>query len=105
MSADNDPTSIGNVLVELGCCTQGDVDEALRLMQNTRTVGQTLVETGIVSGEQLEWAVTYQKVLRRQTTAAEAKNFESLQRGELLRELGELPNAALAFMAKVKNGI
>jgi predicted ATPase len=104
MPAADDPTSIGNVLIELKCCTQEDVDRALKITNNSQCLGELLVKTRVISQPQLEWALIYQKLQRRQISVEDAKAFGREQRTMLFTELGDVNSLMLAVADKITNG-
>ena len=104
MPAADDPTSIGNILIELGCCTQKDIEQAVGIIDNPQRMGELLVKMRVISDPQLEWALIYQRLLRRQATVSDARAFERQQRAMLFTELGDANDFALALVDKIKNG-
>ena len=103
MPAADDPTSIGNVLINLGFCQPNDIQRVLEIMTNPKRMGELLMEMEIITPPQLEWALIYQRLLRRQATVADAKAFAHKQRIMLCTELKAVRGRALALADKIKN--
>jgi hypothetical protein len=103
MDAAKDPNSIGNVLIKLGYCTQGDIDQAKQRMEELR-MGETLVAMDVIDGAQLDHALKLQRMHREEMTPAEERAFAREQRQALVTELSEINGNAMAFVAKVNGG-
>lgn len=95
----DDPTSIGNILIELGYCTQTDIDRV-----RNKEMGDLLVAEEVITPTQLEWALVYQKVQRQEATTAETRQFAREQRSQLCAELNTVNDLTLALADKIQNG-
>lgn len=100
MSPAKDPNSIGNVLIQLGYCGQADIDQALVAMRERR-MGETLVELKVIDHNQLKRARDLQRMRKKEMTHEEERAFASQERSQLLAELSEFNQNALAFASKV----
>lgn len=103
MPAADDPTSIGNILIELGFCEQHDIDVALDEIEQKR-MGETLVAMDVIDADQLDRALKLQRLRRRQMSPREESEFRTGQRSALITELSELSANALAFASKFNGG-
>jgi hypothetical protein len=68
MSAKDDPTSLGNVLVELGLITPKQLADAVERQENStieQLLGAVLVHQGYCSKHDIETAMSAQKGLRK----------------------------------------
>jgi len=100
---EEDPTSIGNVLIEMGLCKQVDVDSALQLLQEKK-MGEALLDLGKISSDQLNLALAKQKALRGELGHKELKRMVErtvAKSNGLTKGLDELN---LLTQAAVKNG-
>lgn len=100
MPAADDPTSIGNILIELGFCSKTDIETALEKFESQR-MGEVLISMEVIDADQLDRALQLQRMKRRQMSPQEEREFAKRQRVALVTELSELQSNALAFAAKV----
>jgi len=70
---EDDPSSIGNVLVELGICTQDQVRNAVE--EQKRLLGNVLVDMGVLSHGDLKWALLYQEMVKKKADPEVVKEF------------------------------
>jgi hypothetical protein len=97
--AQEDETSLGNVLLRMGVIKEGDLRAAVKLQQDQdRLLGKLLVMTKIISEEELEEAVRTQADLRHRHPARGARAVARiatrrvrsvLELGTQIAELGE----------------
>jgi len=59
---ENDPLSLGNLLIASGHCTQGDIDSALT--HRDEMMGEYMVRHGIISRDVLEVMLAKQRAAR-----------------------------------------
>lgn len=105
--ADRDGSSLGHVLLELGYCDTTSLYEALaEQSEDTPRLGRVLVDRGIITEEQLEHALTRQRVLRGQVDPSELVQFGAAKRREALREmtdrLRDAADSATLLAAKMR---
>lgn len=79
--AAEDPTSLGNILIKLGWCTQ---EEVLKASDDVR-IGMSLVQMKVITQDQLEEALFRQRQERGQAT-----QVEILRRQRMLQKNGLL---------------
>ena len=71
-AAQEDPTSIGNILLELGLISRLQLSEALR-WQEEHLLGKILVEHRMITQESLDMALLKQRLARGNMTAKEKR--------------------------------
>jgi len=87
---ENDVSSLGNILVDLGYCTAGHIGQMLReQIESMPLIGQMLVERHIITSEQLEHALLRQQVLRGRDEPAKLKAYETNHRLKALSDMAD----------------
>ena len=61
---DRSDTSLGSVLIKMGCIQQRDVDEATDAKLDNEQLGECMIRLGMISRPSLEAALTYQERMR-----------------------------------------
>lgn len=95
--AENDHSSLGNILVDLGYCSRLQVHEAVGKQLSTEEwcvaalprLGRLLVDDAIITTEQLEHALLRQRVLRGQSDPSELKRYGTSTRNSAIGEVVE----------------
>ena len=100
MSAAKDPSSIGNLVVELGYCKQCQIQEGLTAM-NGAPLGETLVSLGYLTRHQLEWTLAYQGMERGHTNPEEVQAFVKKQHHGLADDLRDITKSVQALTEKI----
>ena len=64
--ASNDPTSLGNILIEMGIISRTQLQSALRIQSETQEMflGQILIDSGLLSEDELGTILKIQDKLR-----------------------------------------
>lgn len=79
--AENDRSSLGNILVDLGYCSRPQVHQAVAEQLEAeefcaaRPLGRLLLDANIITLDQLEQALLRQRVLRGQSDPDELKRY------------------------------
>jgi len=107
--AEQDDSSLGNILVEMGFVTKDQLDEAVRIQkQKAPKIGEILVEMKILTEQQLEEAILYQRVKRGEASFVEETKFHGKRKRRLIKEMtSELKQAteiSKIVTAKITNG-
>jgi len=94
--AENDHGSLGNILVDLGYCNRVHVHEAVGEQLSAEEwgvppplLGRLLLDTNVITAEQLEHALLRQRVLRGQSDPTELKRYGTATRISALGEMAE----------------
>lgn len=98
-----DPSSLGNILLALGYCSQDDIDLALSRKGKNGTaqlLGQILIELNIITKDQLNLALAHQHI-DRDEEPVEVKLYVTEQSKELYRELAETAKSVQLLAAKI----
>jgi len=91
--AERDITSLGNILIDLGYCTEAQKIAAIREQSTSMPLlGRLLVDKGVIDQEQLEHALLRQKVLRGHTPPSALKAYGTQKRRHMLNEVKEALN-------------
>lgn len=95
-----DPSSLGNLIIELGYCTAGQIQEGLTTL-NGSGLGEALIGLGHLTRYQLEWVLTRQGIDRKQVGGAQANAFMRKQLRGLAKDLHEGAIGVRALTAKI----
>lgn len=87
---ETDHSSLGNLAVELGYCSEDELRRALRIQNERLPLGEILIEIGAISRDYLDDLLVDQKVQRGQVTRLEAVKHERSKKLKRLRELGQV---------------
>lgn len=101
MSAADDPSSIGNLVVELGYCTKCQVEEGLAAMNGVLLLGETLVKLGYLTQHQLKWVLDYQDMERRPCNTVQMHAFVQQQHHGLVDDLRDITEGMRALTKKI----
>jgi len=93
---EDDPRSIGNIMLELRLCSREQLQKAVDTQK--RMLGQVLMEMGFISKEDLEWALLYQKMLKKEVEPKIVKEYVHERRLEFVRDL-KSANSMLMLLA------
>jgi hypothetical protein len=86
--AEKDNSSLGRILLDLGYCDTDTLDKALAgQLDDMPRLGQILVSSDVITADQLEHALTRQRVLRGEIEPSELMRFGANKRREALGEL------------------
>jgi hypothetical protein len=85
--AQEDETSLGNILVEMGYVTIEQLQNAVEIQKMQAPIGEILVRMEIITREQLEEALMIQKVNRGEATTREESQLYRTQRKRLMGEV------------------
>jgi len=99
--AERDRTSLGNVLLELGYCTQADVAAALQEQCET-PLGERLLDSNAITTRQLQHALLWQQVLRGQADTALLQPYGSEQFRAIDEVVGRLRHIADAIRQRAR---
>lgn len=87
-SAQNDKTSIGNVLLDLGLVTTEQLSKALNIQEaQSPELGTILIDLGAIDKTQLEFALLKQKELRGDASTREVIRLHRLERRSLIKSV------------------
>lgn len=90
--AQKDRNSLGNILVDLGYCTEHDIKIALARQCNgdrLKPIGELLVNAEVIARDQLEHALLRQRVLRGKEDPTSLKQFGTARRNQAFHEIAE----------------
>lgn len=90
--AHRDHNSLGNILVDLGYCTEHDIKMTIAKQCNGNSLqplGQLLVNAEIITQDQLDHALLRQRVLRGKEDPASLKRFGTSRRIEAFNEIAD----------------
>jgi len=83
-----DPSSIGNLAIELGYITRDELDAAVKVQQQRLPLGQILVDMGKLTTVQLEDLLLEQRVRRGEIQDRDV--LMAHERSRLRRKMGEI---------------
>lgn len=86
-AAQEDETSIGNILVDMGYVTSDQLNQAIEVQKMQAPVGEILVRMGAITREQLEEALMIQKVNRGEASTREEAQLYRTQKKRLMGEV------------------
>lgn len=107
MTAANDPLSYGNLVVEMGFCTNDQVEEALAAVNGSNgatppLLGEALVELGYLTKHQSEWVSVCQQSQRNPTPNEHRMHaFVQQQHLGLVDDLHDIAKDVQAMAAKI----
>ena len=90
LDPESDKSSLGNLAVELGYCSDEELRRALRIQNERIPLGEILVEIGAISRDYLDDLLVDQKIQRGQVTRLEAMKHERSKKLKRLHELGQV---------------
>lgn len=89
--AEDDQTSLGNILLEKGFVTEKVLGEAIKIQKSQSLLGRILVgmgpDRGGITEGQLREALLEQKILRKKARAREVIEANSKKHGQLVDEV------------------
>lgn len=85
-----DRSSLGNLAVELGYCSEDELRRALRIQNERLPLGEILVEIGAIPRDYLDDLLIDQKVQRGEVPRVEVVKHERSKKLKRLRELGQV---------------
>lgn len=104
--AAEDETSIGNILIELGHVTQGQLSEAVEVQRSrVPELGGVLIELGFINPEQLDEALLRQRILRGKASKKEITEYERRKRKRASALFIESANQTREVAANLKLAI
>ena len=93
VQAQEDPNSLGNILIEFGYVTPDVLEKAIKIQKSQSLLGRILVnmkpEEGGITEEQLEEALLEQKVRRRKARPLDVIRSNSKRHSRLVEEVDE----------------
>lgn len=88
--ASKDKSSLGNILLELGYCTEESLrDVVMEQMEANPLLGKLMVIKGVINRNQLEHAIIRQRVLRGEADPMELKRFGHIQRRDAIKKMAD----------------
>lgn len=91
--AQEDPNSLGNILIELGYVTPDTLERAIKIQKSQSLLGRILVnmkpEEGGITEEQLQEALLEQKIRRRKAKPLEVIKANSEKHTRLVKEVND----------------
>jgi len=97
---EDDPSSIGNLAIELGYITQAELKDAVGVQQQRLPLGQILVDMGKLTAAQLEDLLFEQRVRRGEIT--DKSLMAQHERSRLRRKVGEIRDGFKEMSAETK---
>lgn len=96
---------VGDILIDMGACTQADIDGALETVDGL--LGEALIDLGIITRCQLEIALMRQQIDHTETGPEDMRRLVHEQSSMLHLELSTMNGAIRALTMKLakKNGI
>jgi len=89
-AAQEDDTSLGNILIEKGFITLEQLNEALEIQRSQKKLGEVLVEDMmVITGDQLDEVLVEQQLRRREISRAEFLDLCSKKRRRLMTKIDD----------------
>lgn len=106
MRPEEDPTSLGNLLVKAGVCTESQLREAIAVkrQRDDTLLGETMVRMGIITHDMLKVVLEQQQLLRVSGTkrAVYFANKAARSTLTLSGNIAALNEVALQALSKLK---
>lgn len=93
--------TIGILVVELGYCTNNQVQDGLANMRGTRMLGEVLIGKGYLTQYQLDWALIWQRIDRKEAGQKAGYRFAREQHAYLLSDLRDVTASIKILTAKI----
>ena len=85
--AQEDETSLGNILLEMELVTEQDLEEAIKIQRSQLMLGGILVRMGVITAAQLEEALLVQRVRRNRARSRDVIAANSIKQKKLVEEV------------------